>query len=444
MIIDDFMVRYEREYDYYQAVARLCEQRCETELRQAGIRAIVTSRAKNHDRLRKKIEQRYPIKDYQIVDDIYEDIVDLAGVRIALYFPGDNEEVDKLIKDAFEFIGDKKFPVKSEQSTTPQTCYEKRFSGYIARHYRTRFKEKDLADYQKHYMKACIEIQVASVLMHAWAEVEHDLAYKPLNGELSQEEYAILDQINGLVITGEIALEQLQKAEKTRVEKEGYHFSNQYDVASYLFGHLQIKVKDSQMVMGRVDTLFRFLRSIQLDRPGELQKFIENLDPSDQQKSITNQLVDLIVATNPEYYEAYAQARREADTRRSAHYAYISDEALGYFLSRWLDLETVVRQVADTSKSKQYAVLPNTSTMIKLGLFVKNEETYRELEQIRRLRNEVVHGIRTLESDDALYQAGELLEHLLSRIRSESSQEAQQIIDLSETIQNILKKYLHG
>ncbi len=195
--------------------------------------------------------------------------------------------------------------------------------------------------------------------------------------------------------------------------------------------------------MGRVDVLFLFLQSIQLDRPGELVKFIEDLDPSDSQRSIANQLVDRIVATNPEYYEAYAQARREADVRRPFHSARISDEALGYFLSRWLDLETVVRQVAETSHSRPYTALPNTPTMMKLGLFVKNEETFHELDQIRRLRNEVVHGVRTLESDDVLYQAGDLLEHLLSRMRSESSQEAQQIIDSSDTIQRILKKDMH-
>ena len=102
-----------------------------------------------------------------------------------------------------------------------------------------------------------------------------------------------------------------------------------------------------------------------------------------------------------------------------------------------------MRQVAETSHSRPYTALPNTPTMMKLGLFVKNEETFHELDQIRRLRNEVVHGVRTLESDDVLYQAGDLLEHLLSRMRSESSQEAQQIIDSSDTIQRILKKDMH-
>lgn len=52
--------------------------------------------------------------------------------------------------------------------------------------------------------------------MHAWSEVEHDLIYKPLQGTLSKEELAILDELNGLVLAGEIALERLQAAGNER------------------------------------------------------------------------------------------------------------------------------------------------------------------------------------------------------------------------------------
>ena len=441
MIIDDFMSRYEREYDYYQVVARLCGQRCETYLRNAGIRAMVTYRAKNHARLHEKLKQRYPAKEYQDVYAIYQDIVDLAGVRIALYFPGDSEEVGKYIKEAFELINEKRFPEKKpEETVQPQAGYEKQFSGYKARHYHVRIKASDLAEQDQHYSKACIEIQVASVLMHAWAEVEHDMVYKPLSGELSEEEYAILDQINGLAITGEIALEQLQKAVKTRVEKEGYRFSNQYEIAAYLFGHLQKKVKDSQMIMGRVDVLFRFLQLIQLDRPGELQKFVDGLDPSDLQKSITNQLVDLILIRNPSYYDAYNQARRETEAGRSPQYAHISDEALGHFLSRWLDLETAVKEITEKMKITPFPSLPTTTHLMRLGLFEKNKERYREIEQLRRLRNEVVHRPRTVESEDILYQASQELDDLLNHMTEESSDTVQQIIDSSDIIQEILRK----
>ena len=62
----------------------------------------------------------------------------------------------------------------------------------------------------KRYTEARVEVQVASVLMHAWSEVEHDLIYKPLEGELSH--YDVTHMLNGLVASGEIALEQLQRA----------------------------------------------------------------------------------------------------------------------------------------------------------------------------------------------------------------------------------------
>lgn len=431
MIIDDFMSRYNREYDYYQAVARLCHQQCETDLKHEGIRAIVTSRAKSHDSLYKKLEQRHEKQSYQNVKDIYEDIVDLAGVRIALYFPGDGDEVDKLIRAAFEVINDKIFPTDSQESH-PQIDYIKRFSGYKARHYRVRLKAKELPDYQKRYLKACIEIQVASVLMHAWAEVEHDLVYKPLNGKLSQEELAILDQINGLVITGEIALEQLQKAEKTRIEKEGHHFSNQYEVAVYLHEHLQTRIKNSRMIMGRLDILFRFLQVIHLDSPGQIQRFVDNLDPSDIQKSIADQLVDLITFSNKEYLDVYTQIKQEAEAHRSPiNIGY----SLAYFLSQWFKLEMVVKEIANEIEHTQVSALPTTTHLMKLGVFEKNKERYREIEQLRRLRNEVVHGTGKIDSEDVLHEAGQMLGDLLRRIKAESSDKVRQVIDSSEIIQ---------
>lgn len=175
--IDDFLAQYEREYDYYLAVARLCQQRCETMLARKGIRAIVTSRAKKYERLEQKVRQRTLKKKdgnkerYTCISDIYNDIVDLAGVRIALYFPGNVTEVDELIKSEFTLkeepiIYPETDPAKLKMKK--QLPYDKRFTGYGARHHRVFLKKENIVD--PCYSKSCIEIQVASVLMHAWAE----------------------------------------------------------------------------------------------------------------------------------------------------------------------------------------------------------------------------------------------------------------------------------
>ena len=93
-IIDEFLRSYAREVDFYQEAARLCGQACEQQLRSAGKRAIVTYRAKNPQRLGEKLRKRDQKQHYTDAQTITEDIIDLAGVRIALYFPTDQKDVD--------------------------------------------------------------------------------------------------------------------------------------------------------------------------------------------------------------------------------------------------------------------------------------------------------------------------------------------------------------
>ena len=124
-IIDEFMEIYAKEYDYYIENARICAERCELELERNGIRAIVTHRAKRPDRIRLKLEKRMLKRNYKSIQVIYGDIVDFAGIRIALYFPGDRDEVNKLIESNFFISRVKKFPPEVTKSS-----YSKRFSGY--------------------------------------------------------------------------------------------------------------------------------------------------------------------------------------------------------------------------------------------------------------------------------------------------------------------------
>jgi ppGpp synthetase/RelA/SpoT-type nucleotidyltranferase len=205
-VITEFVAAYTREFDYYQAAARLCSQRCEALLTARGVRAIVSHRAKRPQKLLAKLIERDVDKSYASSQQIREDIADLAGARIALYFPGDRERVRSILRDSFSIVEEKRLPDDTKKKRSA-----KRFAGYYADHYRLYIQDASLDEAQKQYSTAMIEVQVGSVLMHAWAEVEHDLIYKPESGEISEDEDAILDEINGLVITGEVALERLQR-----------------------------------------------------------------------------------------------------------------------------------------------------------------------------------------------------------------------------------------
>lgn len=228
-LIEQFMSIYMKEYDYYDKLSSNVRLELEKSLSDAGVRAIVSSRAKDFESLRNKLIKRNSSTDhddYRNIKDIYDDIVDLAGVRVALYFPGDMDKVSSIIHGLYEVIISKVFPdVKSEKK---EGIYQKKFDGYHAVHFRIKKTDKT------RYSNTPVEIQVASVLMHAWSEVEHDLVYKPLSGGISKEELMILDEINGMMISGNISLERLQTAMVERVNKQDYIFQNHYDLAAYL------------------------------------------------------------------------------------------------------------------------------------------------------------------------------------------------------------------
>lgn len=238
-LIDSFMEAYGREYYFFDALAKKVSSIIEDRIDEVGVKAIVSSRAKSVNSLRDKVNKRNsdPAKEsYSTHQEVYSDIVDLAGVRVALYFPADIDVLTSIIEGEFDVIDKIDFPKGGDNKNN--NIYVKKFNGYHARHFRVKLKSND--SFSQHL----VEIQIASVLMHAWSEVEHDLDYKPANGSLSVEELMILDEINGMVISGNIALERLQTAMTERINDTNYVFSNHYDLASFI----STKLKDGEIV----------------------------------------------------------------------------------------------------------------------------------------------------------------------------------------------------
>ncbi len=358
-VIEEFLNQYANKIDFYREAGRICAHLCETNMEQMGIRTIVTSRAKRVDRLRDKLEKRSITKNYSSFEEIEEDIADLAGVRIALYFPGDLVKVQKFIEANFQVKECRVFPGNEVIEDTMSCPYQKRFSGYWATHCRVYLKEKDLSEDTVRYADTVIEIQIASALMHAWAEVEHDLIYKPYSGDLSYEEYQILDELNGLVLAGEIALQRLQKAVKNRVSQTGKEFNNHYEVAMFLHTNLGSASEGMpiEIVLGRVDLMFQCIKASEYQKPEKLKELLIYVDISDQDRSVVEQLMEQLRIRQPELYESYknmiqseelkyqletlqinresGNRQGEANTLANIGYIYTSkekyDEAIRYF-----------------------------------------------------------------------------------------------------------------
>lgn len=94
---------------------------------------------------------------------------DLCGLRVICYYKSDISIICKIIETEFDII----------ESQDQEELLEKDKFGYRSNHYIVRIKEEWLkAPNYRGLEELKAEIQVRTILMHAWAEIQHELAYK--------------------------------------------------------------------------------------------------------------------------------------------------------------------------------------------------------------------------------------------------------------------------
>jgi putative GTP pyrophosphokinase len=98
------------------------------------------------------------------------DITDLAGVRVITFFPRTVEEVCQFVQTEFDII---------ERVDHTATAQQEERLGYQSVHYLVRLgnNRKRLPEYRR-FDGLVAEVQVRTVMQHAWAEIEHDIRYK--------------------------------------------------------------------------------------------------------------------------------------------------------------------------------------------------------------------------------------------------------------------------
>ncbi|CQR74923.1 GTP pyrophosphokinase YjbM [Sporomusa ovata DSM 2662] len=123
----------------------------------------IVSRVKGETSLKNKIVKKNYTK--------LEGITDLCGIRIITYFSDDVDLVANIIQEAFTID-----PINSvdKRKLLPVTQF-----GYLSVHFIASLttSQLQLPNY-KNFANCKVEIQICSILQHAWAEIEHDLEYK--------------------------------------------------------------------------------------------------------------------------------------------------------------------------------------------------------------------------------------------------------------------------
>ncbi|WP_306393387.1 GTP pyrophosphokinase [Telluria beijingensis] len=179
-------------------------------LKAEGIASLaVTGRIKTLDSIVEKMQR----KSYASV----EELTDVCGVRVISYIESDVDRIREVIE--------KSFHVHDDKSIDKSAKLKSHEFGYRSVHYICELGANRLALPElTQYSKIVFEVQIRTVLQHAWAEIEHDRSYK-FAGELAP---AIKRRLNLLAGTLELVDREFNNLarevdEHTNVAKEAVH-----------------------------------------------------------------------------------------------------------------------------------------------------------------------------------------------------------------------------
>lgn len=98
------------------------------------------------------------------------DVTDLLGIRVVTFFTDDVDKVATLIKELF--------CVDWRNSIDKRKRHDLTSFGYNSLHYICRLREADATPETSGLNSIAFEVQMRTVLQHAWSAMEHDIGYK--------------------------------------------------------------------------------------------------------------------------------------------------------------------------------------------------------------------------------------------------------------------------
>ncbi len=231
-IIAEAVARYDRERDRYIKLASRVADLCRTAIvEDNAIRAQVTSRTKTVKSFEGKLRRfaRRGDKNYASVDEVFAQIGDFAGVRVATYRPEDEDRVADAI--AALFCGPDGGGVDIDRKDKLKPA-DGQF--YRATHCQVHLPETELVGNYENLRGASCEIQICSMMAHVWNEIEHDIGYKPEGEGPSDAERGLLEALGHLARAGDAAITRLLAANIARMTEQTGDFTDVHDFVARL------------------------------------------------------------------------------------------------------------------------------------------------------------------------------------------------------------------
>lgn len=227
--------------------------------------------------------------------------------------------------------------------------------------------------------------------MQAWAEVEHDIVYKPLNGKVSVDEQKALDELNIIVLRGEEVLKKLQTATYKRNT-----FNDHYDLHSFLIQHISEKynINEEQLFIGDTKKLYNYLIYNKIDTQKKLKNKVKDLNIFINEnwtgaRILSDQIMDYIAGNYKVKYRSYLNSHTFKSNKDIS-----VESTVGAFLFAWIELEKILKN-NDIGTSYKGAFI-RLRNLEKVGVLSKDE--YDKVYKLRSVRNNLVHGIEIPDS----------------------------------------------
>ena len=235
---EDWLLDYRQNIENYRLAADVVKEQIEDVLGSRSFSVhLVEARAKSPDAVAEKIRR----KNYRSPK---RSVTDLIGVRVILLFEHSVPSVVSLLRDRFEY--DRRRSVdKTAELGVKQV-------GYRSNHLLIKPRPSSLVPDVNRILKTTfVEVQVRSVISHAWAEIEHSLRYK-VGGGVKNDLARRFDALAGTLELVDREFTAIELATVDLVEEKIKRYGDSHDLDDGLTSlnlMAALRVKRPQMVV---------------------------------------------------------------------------------------------------------------------------------------------------------------------------------------------------
>jgi putative GTP pyrophosphokinase len=171
---EEAIKNYQKVRPLYEDFGEVIKSIVNESLKSLGIKvASLETRAKSIESFGKKtVEPSITDPTQPKYKSPLSEITDLTGVRIITFFPKTIGDIESVINSQFVVL---------EKSDKSEALRQEQRFGYQSVHYLVKLitNRITLPEYGR-FKDLIAEIQVRTILQHAWAEIEHDIQYKSI------------------------------------------------------------------------------------------------------------------------------------------------------------------------------------------------------------------------------------------------------------------------